>query len=951
MKLRDLLKKVLAVSVLLITVTAISSASASEKTEITITANTAEKKLSCSGNVKCDTEAQIGANGLELKAFTESKDKFGETIKVPQAEKSYLAVNVEDSLYLKSILNKYVEVTYFDNNHDSSAWLSIEYINVNGVKAYTEKAGVKNSGKASNTYTFCLNDALFDNSLDGYDFRLVTYINNSEYMYATAPYYIQSVRVYTDNTVSPVKLTADSENKGNIFYTDDIAALNVCYENKTSDEVSFEALYEIFGLSGNGEEKLIDRQTVAYTVAGDDSVKENIELDANEYGLYKMVIMLSGSYKDDIINSKLDIDFSRCILNDKPNPHFGTLASESSGDLMINAGMGAVRRGYLLPFGQGTKYKVPEPWLPFLKNAQLYNIDCIGSIMFQEDYSLPDPETQYDNMYNTALNFVKGMDGRIKKISIGNEPECMKYAGNHQVSGTIDDYKLLGERYGYMASAVAEAVKDSGANVKLGAFETMLSDAETSESGYSRGKLNAFYTAALDIMKKKNVLSYFDAYVCHAYMGYKDTERVYDDNISYVRNILDQYGYGKNGKYEIWSNEGGWSSADVKYYSIVIPDNEYEKANRIVKQYITMMGNDPNGTYLFYDLIDNADINSAAEANFGMIRAASRTGGVPYAAKQTYLAVSAVNKLTSGMTDTEKVNVAEDNCFGYKFRDDSGNSVYAYWWDDKETNEPPLCSPTSDDKSQHTVTVAEDLSAARLYDIFGNELDKSSYVENNRLIVTNEVIYVYFGDEIPRATKVVKSNIINISGVIASGAPDKNVSLVVVDEGTDISKLPAGIRYVNQTITGENGEYLFTALVNEQTNGIEAYIYTEEDDIPRKLSFFGEDTKYDIALRSGIFRIGELNLNMLDTSKLKLRLRFGDKVKDTTEFKAYAVLYKDNKLNGMIAGSGKYEDGGDKLWIFDAPENSGEYDTVKIMLWNTDMIPLIDAQIIAKTEY
>ena len=90
---------------------------------------------------------------------------------------------------------------------------------------------------------------------------------------------------------------------------------------------------------------------------------------------------------------------------------------------------------------------------------------------------------------------------------------------------------------------------------------------------------------------------------------------------------------------------------------------------------------------------------------------------------------------------------------------------------------------------------------------------------------------------------------------------------------------------------------------------------------------------------------------MLDTSKLKLRLRFGDKVKDTTEFKAYAVLYKDNKLNGMIAGSGKYEDGGDKLWIFDAPENSGEYDTVKIMLWNTDMIPLIDAQIIAKTEY
>ena len=51
----------------------------------------------------------------------------------------------------------------------------------------------------------------------------------------------------------------------------------------------------------------------------------------------------------------------------------------------------------------------------------------------------------------------------------------------------------------------------------------------------------------------------------------------------------------------------------------------------------------------------------------------------------------------------------------------------------------------------------------------------------------------------------------------------------------------------------------------------------------------------------------------------------------------------------MVAGEGDYEKGGDKLWVFGSDENDGfEYDTIKIMLWNSKMIPLVNADVMYK---
>lgn len=918
--------------------------------DLTITVNNGSIQYSEGLKYKTNAKVQISSgygNGLALETYSESVGQKGETIKIPNQTNSYIAVDVIDDLYANSTLNKYIEVEYDDAKHDSKAWICVEYVNAKGKRVYSEKAGVRNTGAKTATYTFCLDDARFDNSLDGYDFKLTNYLGDGSFKYSTSPFYIKSISVKTDNTVSPIDIDVTTKNKGNIFYTDDVTAFEVTYQNVLAEDVDFRVSYRIDNIT-TGTAVTVSEHFMDYTATAGQTMEEKIEPDVEDYGVYKLIISLSGTCSEGTINTSSETDFSVCVLNDTPNMHFGTLSREALGDLMLNAGIGTARDGYLIPYEKGYNYKFGQGWLPSLKNSEIYGIERIGSIMYSDGYSLPDPETQYKNMKNTALQFINTSRGLFDKISIGNEPELMNWVGDTSVSAkTTEDYRLLGERYGYMASAVAEAFRESGINAKLGAFETHLAHNVHGNTGWTREGMEAFYTAALEVMKAKGVLTEFDAYVFHGYLGNEDAEAVYDEDLAFAKGILDGYNYG-NGTYEMWSTEGGFSTSTTRWYSNVIYGDEHEKANRIAKTYITMMGNDPSGVYLFYDFINDGDVNSEPEANFGMINASTRTKGTPYSAKQTYLAVAALNKLTGGMDTTEKLSLSEKDCYGYKFTNGT-NSVYAYWWDNKPSNGKEFNEPITPDSAQHTVTPTVDLTNAHLYDFYGNELDKASFVADGKLIVTNDVIYVYTGDELKHSDKVIKSDIVNISGTIATGNADKNVSLIVVDEGTNFSSLPVGIKYVAQTTTDENGAYSFTAYMGENTNNLEAYIYTEENDDMRKLLFKSEGEDYSIVLKDGIFCVDEMSLDMLDMSNLKLRVRFSDKSENIENFRAYAVFYKAGMLSGMLAGEGDYEKGGDKLWMFGSDENDVfEYDTIKIMLWDSKMIPLVDAEVIYK---
>lgn len=897
-------------------------------------------------------------SGLVLRAYKESKGAKGETVKVPDQTNSYIAVDVTDNAYTGDMLNKYIDVTYDDSLHDSQAWICIEYVNTKGKTSYTEKAGVKNTGNGEAVYTFCLDDALFNNSLDGYDFKIINYLGSGSFAYATDPYYIKQISVRTDGTVSPIDIEVASENKGNIFYTDDPAAFDVIFRNVAGESIDFSAEYTVENIS-SGKTVVVSEHAMSYTANAGEIVTEKIELDAEMYGVYNLTVTLSGNCSLGEIKTTLKTDFSRCVLNDTPNVHFGTLSRESLGDLMLNAGIGTTRGGYLLPYQQGSSYQMGKGWLPYLKNCELYGMERIGSIMYSDGYSLPGPD-DYENMKATAIQFINSTWTYLDKLSIGNEPELMNWVGAEKVlnadgSKGVEAYRKLGERYGYMASAIAEAVKErrdnAGLNKKLGAFETHLSHSgDDANINWSRNCMEAFYTAALDVMKEKNVLDVFDAFVFHGYLGRYDAEVYYDEELEFAKSLLDKYGYG-GGSYEIWSTEGGFSTSDTKWYSNIIYGDEHEKANRIVKTYTAMMGNNSDGIYAFYDFINDGDVNSVPEANFGMINASSRTKGTPYSAKETYLAVSAVNKLTGNMTKTEKLTVDGENCYGYKFTNGT-NYVCAYWWDNLPINGSELNNGiTAEDNEQHALTSAIDLDNAHIYDLYGNLLEKAEHITaDGKLIVTNDVIYVSDGNEPEHSTKVVKPDMINVSGTVMTGNPDVNVSLIVVDEGTDLESLPNGIKYVDQTVTNSAGAYSFIAYMGDNTNNIEAYIYTSETDEMKKFEFKSDGEDYSVVLKDGIFRVDEMSLDMLDMSELRLRVRFSDTAQNVDNFKAYAVFYKGGELTDVLQGEGNYEVGGSKLWNFGPSDGSSfVYDTVKIMLWNGEMVPLVVANVLEKT--
>ena len=62
------------------------------------------------------------------------------------------------------------------------------------------------------------------------------------------------------------------------------------------------------------------------------TIEEKIEPDVEDYGVYKLIISLSGTCSEGTINTSSETDFSVCVLNDTPNMHFGTLSREALGD-------------------------------------------------------------------------------------------------------------------------------------------------------------------------------------------------------------------------------------------------------------------------------------------------------------------------------------------------------------------------------------------------------------------------------------------------------------------------------------------------------------------------------------------------------------------------------------------------------------------------------------------
>lgn len=209
-----------------------------------------------------------------------------------------------------------------------------------------------------------------------------------------------------------------------------------------------------------------------------------------------------------------------------------------------------------------------------------------------------------------------------------------------------------------------------------------------------------------------------------------------------------------------------------------------------------------------------------------------------------------------------------------------------------------------------------------------------------------DIIYAVVGEPIGKSKKIVDKSILNIHGAIQSHAKDKRVSLIVLGENSDInSDVPTGIKFIEQLTTGEDGEFNFTADVGKGDMGFEAYIFSEDSTEPVKLSFFCENNNYDIALRSGIFRVDTLAYDLFDEKNSSIRLKCNIEDNPNQTYTLIYGMYKDNVLVHADMFPGKITEDTEKVWTYDTSlSNNIEYDKVSIFLWNSfeGMIPLMD---------
>lgn len=884
-----------------------------------------ETSISADNNTEFFTNAEVTEKGLAITGVKASTDQYGETVYTPDENKSFLAVNILRH-NIKLYDNIIIEVDYADTDHDNQSWLSIKYKGADGKIKYTKPVGMKNSGKSSVTQQFLINDIVFDDFFSGYDFQVVNFINDSKWFYATEPTFIKGVRAYMCDTVSPVHIEIETDNKGNIFYDEDIVAFDVELKNQSAFPADFIANYSIYKLESDGNKTLYKSQEIQYNIDGGKTETAVLEFDVPEYALYILNVTFNGICNEQIIETQYETRFSKCVLNDKVNASFGVSGGAGYSDLLRAAGIGTFREGYTLPYEQGSSYKPPKGWAEQLRLVSNKDIKTTATILLSNGRSLP-PESAYEDIYNCVYNFLtdEKYNGNIDKVSIGNEPEAFRYLDDIDISADLQRYEKIGRRYGIIASAAAKAVHDSGLDVKLSAFETNMAHENSVSPSFTRENLYDFYSAALTAMTEKGVIEYFDAYTSHSYMGYNKAEDAYKNNITYIRNILDSYNYG-GGNYEIWTTEAGYSSANVKYYANTLYGDEYTKAKNIIKQYTVMKSDRFDGTYCFYNFIDSGIPESVIEARFGMLESASAYNDVPLASKDTYLAVAALNKLIEDSTScTEVVNA--DGIAGYLYKGNK-RDVYCYW------------------TSEGNATLVEmpfDVDKAVFYDIFGNKI--SVDITDNRLMLDSNIIYAVIGEPYGISKKAIDKNILNIHGTIESKEKDKKVSLIVLGEGMDIKKdVPTGVKFIEQSVTDENGKFSFRAYVGESNNGFEAYVFSEDSYSPVKFSFFCDEDSYDVALRSGIFKISSLDCGLFNEKDSSIRLKYNNVDVEKEDSALYYAMYKDECLTSAGVFPVKNIDN-KTLWVYDTSVAKDiEYDKIKIFLWdlNNGMVPLID---------
>lgn len=660
-----------------------------------------------------DFAKQETAVNIEIDCKMETVEKDGKkgVLSSKQSDNLYILCNIKDDFLYDLPIYTPVDITveYFDHgygsfslNYDSHRPQEIFYQG-NDIWAASEIVKLSNSNTWK-THTFHIEDMKFTNRCSGgADFRIGVWdpfmgFSDEEVIFG-------SVKVSRSEFLSLVEIQeVQFEKLGHIYGKDEPITFNQVIVNKTKKFVNVAYTYEYTA----SQNEIIYQEVREERLQPQEMKVLSISLNnPNFYDLYKLTIKETSHYDDssnELYTQMREEEFSVSVVlsEEERNPGYGVaqqVAGYSWGDpidmttLMKRAGLTFVRDEYRWDQIEKEKgiLKLPEDakekFVKMHENGAEIIYICLYENPFYDEGRTPSSDEAIAAYARYCAYMAKELKGIVKYFEIWNEYNEPYFNPSNEPP----------ETYVKMLKAAYQAIKQVNPDAIVIGCDTADIDHEWIERVLAAGGGD-----------------YMDAISVHPYDwsgSFREFKMVEDTQK--LKDIMERYHVEK----PIWFTEMGFSTFEgEKGYTQEEQAKNTVLMNAMIKAYDLC---DVFTQYAFYDRGNPKE----QESCWGFVNYWEDTKNVPSGAKQSYLAVAAMNQLWG---NAECKKILADGRF------------YAIQFYNQKKNCDVMLAMSGAGKTIKNYKLG--CQSVDIYDMYGNKIET---------IVSENGIYCFSIDEIP----------------------------------------------------------------------------------------------------------------------------------------------------------------------------------------------------------
>ncbi len=508
-----------------------------------------------------------------------------------------------------------------------------------------------------------------------------------------------------------VRLDVTSSKLGNIFTEKEKIQFLLRFDNYLPQSRQLNVRYWV----ETTNDRAFPRSTMAITLGATGKTSQELTIDNfNLNGCFNLHLQISSS--DQKIMFKKVIPFSRCVApSEKPRAnilsaqtHFahglGRYPLKENMELLRLSGVAWYRDEMFWEYAELKKgeVKVLPEWDERIEKSLQSGLKPLLELNSGNSHhggGVPVTEEQLAAWGNYVRQLALHFRGKINHFEIWNEFNGGMGLNYEQRGWTLEE---KARHYMDILQVAYKKIKEVAPEATVVGCATAGVDLPWIEEVFKAGGL-----------------SYMDAISVHAYPGHPTPEEGGAfKKLQQLKELMERYGTIK----PIWITETG-----VSTHLNSTGVTELQAAAFAVRQYVlTLASKLPVALFSWYDLHNDGTDPYNAENNFGLVNASSGVE-VPFAAKQNFIAFTAMNRMLEDAAFLEKLET-DPEMYGYKFSLPSQKQLLVLW--------------TLNHQATATIGIKTSSSRVDFVDLFGNRF--ALYPINGIVTVTvsNEPLYL-----------------------------------------------------------------------------------------------------------------------------------------------------------------------------------------------------------------